>query len=289
MKPFEECALCIVKWIYERVSFSAGEEQKYALMRTIMEVLSHEFISSGNVALISKRILDTLNEFVLATEVHYNKIKMRTNHVAKGLLPASNEFIRGGGASPECLKRACFLASAGNVSTIAAPTDTYEFPEVENIIMGRCSMPVLIGDVFGAVERANNVLFLVDNAGEIGFDSLLIEELKAMGLSVTLIVKEAPFFEDATIEDACYFGLDELVDNILTTRCVFIPGYSTPGLEKAYKQSDLVIAKGVFNFESLAGEDLEKPVIYLLKIKCRLISGMNKVEKGNAIVRFESV
>ena len=86
------------------------------------------------------------------------------------------------------------------MSTIAAPTDTYEFPEVENIIMGRCSMPVLIGDVFGAVERANHVLFLVDNAGEIGFDSLLIEELKAMGLSVTLIVKEAPFFEDATID-----------------------------------------------------------------------------------------
>ena len=75
-------------------------------------------------------------------------------------------------------------------------------------------------------------------------------------------------------------------DNILTTRSVFIPGYSTSSLEEAYKKSDLVIAKGVFNFESLAGEDLEKPVVYMLKIKCRLLSGINEAEMGNAIVRL---
>jgi uncharacterized protein with ATP-grasp and redox domains len=160
---------------------------------------------------------------------------------------------------------------------------------VEDIIMGRGSVPLLIGDVYGAVKRANHVLFLSDNAGEIGFDSLLIEELKTMGLALTLVVKEAPFFDDATIKDACYFGLDKVADNILTTRSVFVPGNSAPALEDAYKMSDLVIAKGVFNFESLAGEDLEKPVVYMLKIKCRLLSAINEAEVGNAIVRLESV
>ena len=289
MKPFEKCALCIVKWIYERVSSSAKEEQKYALMRTILDVLSREFVSSGNIALISKRILDTVNEFVLAAEAYYNEIKIRTNHVAERLLPASREFIGKGKTPPERLRRACCLASAGNVSTITAPAGAYDFPEVENIIMGRDSIPLLMGDVYGAVERANHVLFLVDNAGEIGFDSLLIEELKTMGLGVTLVVKEDPFFEDATIEDACYFGLDKLADNIVKTRIVFIPGYSKPLLEELYKKSDLVIAKGVFNFESLAGEGLEKPIIYMLKIKCRPLSGMNEAALGNAIVRLENV
>ena len=289
MKPFVACAPCIFKWVYERTSSSTGEEQRYALIRTIMGILSHEFIPSGNVALISKRILDRLNEFVLAAEAHYNEIKIRTNHVVEGLLPSSREYIHKGETDSERFKRACCLASAGNVSTIGAPADTYEFPDVVSIITGRGSMPVLIGDGFEAVASSNHVLFLVDNAGEIGFDSLLIEELKAMGLSVTLVVKEDPFFEDATIEDACFFGLDKLVDNILTTRGVFIPGYSTPPLEEGYKKSDLVIAKGVFNFESLAGEKLGKPVIYMLKIKCRLLSGINEIEIGNAIVRLEGV
>ena len=286
MKPFEECALCIVKWIYGRVSFSVKEEQKYSLMRTIMGVLSHEFLPSGNVALISKRILDLLNEFVLATESHYNEIKIRTNHAAKRLLPASKEFIKEGEVPLERLKRACFLASAGNVSTIGAPVGAFQFSDIENIIRGKNPISLLMGDISRTVERANHVLFLADNAGEIGFDSLLIEELKNMGLSVTLVVKEAPFFEDATIGDACYFGLDKLADDILTTKSVFIPGYSTSSLEEACKKSDLVIAKGVFNFESLAGEDLEKPVVYMLKIKCQLLARINDAEMGNAIVRL---
>lgn len=94
MNPFVECAPCILKWIYERVSFSADEDQKYALIRTIMDILSRDFVPSGNVALISKRILDTVNEFVLAAEAGYNEIKNRTNQAAKGLLPASREYTR---------------------------------------------------------------------------------------------------------------------------------------------------------------------------------------------------
>ena len=203
-------------------------------------------------------------------------------------MPASKEYVKRGKSPQERLKRACFLASAGNVSTIGAPTVAYDFPEVENIIRGGAT-PLLIGDVYGAVERANHVLFLVDNAGEIGFDSLLIEELKTMGLKISLVVKDDPFFEDATIEDACYFGLDRLVDDILTTKSVFIPGSSTATLEEAYKKSDLVIAKGVFNYESLAGEALEKPVIYMLKIKCRPLSRLNNAHSGDVIVRFEKV
>ena len=95
-------------------------------------------------------------------------------------------------------------------------------------------------------------------------------------------------FEDATIEDACYFDLDKLVDNILTTRSVFVPGNSTPPLEEAFRKSDLIIAKGVFNFESLAGDNPLKPIIYMLKMKCRLLCEINEAEMGNAIVRLEN-
>ena len=288
MKPVEECALCIVKWVYERVSCTAKEEQRYALLRTIMDVLSHEFISSGNVALISERILDMVNEFVLAAEAHYSGIKRTTNHVAERLLPASREFIGKGKTPAERFRRACCLASAGNVSPISAPTGAFDFPEVENTLEGKGPQYLLIGDVYGAAQRAVHVLFLCDNAGEIGFDSLLIEELKTMGSKVTLVVKEDPFFEDATIRDARYFGLDKFADDILTTKSVFIPSETTSLLEEAYRKTDLVIAKGVFNFEALYSEDLEKPVIYMLKIKCKSLSQENNVDVGDFIVKLEN-
>ena len=109
-----------------------------------------------------------------------------------------------------------------------------------------------------------------------------------MGLKVTLVVKEDPFFEDATIEDARFFGLDKLTDEILTTKYVFIPSETSPLLEETYKKSDLVISKGVFNFEALYGEDLEKPVIYILKIKCKSLSQENNVDVGDFIVKLKN-
>ncbi|UCH00466.1 MAG: DUF89 family protein [Deltaproteobacteria bacterium] len=288
MKPLVECAPCIVKWIYERTAPSASEEQRYLLMRTILGVLSHEFNASGNVGLICKRTLDAVSEFVFASKAHYNGIKAKTNKAVEELLPASRGFIRKGNTPRERFERACYLASAGNVSPIGAPSGALKFPELEEVIMGRGSMPLLIGDVYGAAKKADHVYFLADNAGEIGFDSLLIEELKAMGVKVTIVVKEDPFLEDATIKDACYFGIDKLAEDILTTKCVFIPDETTSLLEEAYRKSDLVIAKGVFNFEALYGEDLEKQVIYMLKIKCGPLSQENNAHIGNFIIKLES-
>jgi uncharacterized protein with ATP-grasp and redox domains len=288
MKPLVECAPCVLRWIYERTQSSAGEAQRYALMRTILGALSREFSSSGNLGLICNRTLDEVSEFVLASEAHYNGIKAKTNQAVEELLPASREFIRKGETPRERFERACCVASAGNVSPIGAPSGSLEFPEVKEIITGRDPLPLVIGDVYGAARDAVHVLFLHDNAGEIGFDSLLIGELKAMGLRVTLVVKEAPFFEDATKMDASRFGLDTLADRILPTRGVFLPGESTPILDDAYSQSDLVIAKGVFNFEALHGEVSGRPIIYMLKMKCRPLSEKNNVDIGSFIVRLEN-
>jgi len=56
-----------------------------------------------------------------------------------------------------------------------------EFSDAENLIAGKVPLPTVMGDVYGAVRDKGRFLFLFDNAGEIGFDSFLIEQLKAMG------------------------------------------------------------------------------------------------------------
>jgi len=64
---------------------------------------------------------------------------------------------------------------------IAAPSGVLEFSDAENLIAGKVPLPTVMGDVYGAVRDKGRFLFLFDNAGEIGFDSFLIEQLKAMG------------------------------------------------------------------------------------------------------------
>lgn len=287
MKPLVECAQCILKWTYERAASSANEKQRYELMMAILGVLSREFTPSGNIGFICNRCLDAVSEFILASSPHYNELKVKTNQTVEKLLPAAREFIKKGERPQDRFERACCLATVGNVSPIGAPSGAFEFPEAENIMTDTGPLPVVIGDVYRAARDATRVLFLPDNAGEIGFDSLLIEELKEMGLIVTLVVKEDPFFEDATIRDAAHFGLDKMAEDILTTRGVFLPGEGMSSLYDAYGESDLVIAKGVFNFEALNDEVSGKPTIYMLKMKCGPISEKNNVDIGNFIVKLE--
>jgi damage-control phosphatase, subfamily I len=287
MKPLAECVPCILEWTFGRTASFLGEDQKVELMNTLLGVLHDEFRVDRNVALIAKHTLDAVHSKVLAAGAVYDAIKKASNDAAEALLPEARRFVQKGKTPQECFERACCLASTGNVSPIAAPSGALEFSDAENLMAERGPFPMMMGDVYETAKDKRNVLFLFDNAGEIGFDSLLIEQLKTMGAAVTLVLKEAPFFEDATLQDAVYFGLDKLSDRVLSVKTLFIPGESEATLDEAFKESDLVIAKGTFNFECLYGENLGKPVIYMLKSKCGPISKRSRVDQGNYFVKLE--
>lgn len=119
--------------------------------------------------------------------------------------------------------------------------------------------------------KVDEVLFLGDNAGEIVFDKVLVEELVSMGKKVTYVVKEAPVLNDSTMEDAIYVGMDK-VARLMTTGSQFL-GISFKHMSQefadALNEAPLVIAKGQANFESLEQHETAKDrVFFLLKIKC---------------------
>ncbi len=58
-----------------------------------------------------------------------------------------------------------------------------------------------------ALEGAESVLYLLDNAGEAHFDRLLIKQLEAQGKRVRVGVRGGGLLHDATLEDALTAGL----------------------------------------------------------------------------------
>ena len=287
MKPEAGCAQCILKWVYERAAASASEEERFQLVRSILTVLSTEFYSAANVGSLCNKVTDSVHQFMFDSAKYYEGLKLKSNRLVDGLLPAARDFVNGGETPGERFERACCLASASNVAPIGAPSDAFEFQEVANIMMGRSPLLIVRGDVYRAAQSAANVLYIADNAGEIGFDSLLIANLKEMGSRVTLVVKEAPYFDDATREDALHFTLDKLVDKILTTRGQLVPGESPSPLADAFRQSDLVIAKGTGNYGALKGETRGKAVIYMLKVKCAPIAAGFGSDMGQFVVALD--
>ncbi|MGZ3590624.1 MAG: damage-control phosphatase ARMT1 family protein [Thermodesulfobacteriota bacterium] len=285
MKPDLECAPCLLKWVYERAGILASEERRFRLIRSILKTLSREFDSEANLGLITNRIIGVIEEFVLQAAPYYNKFKSRSNQTAKRLLPPAKIFIDKGKTEREKFERACRLASASNVAPIGGPSESFKFREVVNLLAGRKPSPIISSNVFEVAKRANNVLYITDNAGEIGFDTLLISRLKEMGLKITLVVKEPPFFEDATMEDASFFRLDRYVDNLLSVKGLFVPTHSPSPLRVVFNKTDLIISKGTGNYEALQSELGGKPCIHMLKIKCEPIATKLGVGMGSFVVK----
>jgi uncharacterized protein with ATP-grasp and redox domains len=287
LQPDLECAPCILKWVYERAGILSTGKERFQLVRRISRVLAREFHAETNVGALSNKITDSIREYLSNSANYYRDIKRRNNQRVHQLLPSAKKYIEIGPTPQEGLKRAYRLASAGNVSLMTVPGEAFRFREATRILKGKKPLPLLIGDVLGTAQKATRILYLTDNAGEIGFDSLLIATLREMGATVNLVVKEDPFFEDATKKDALFFSMDELVDNILTVNGFFLPGRSVSKLSDIFEKSDLVIAKGTGNYEALKGELGRKKVIYLLKVKCKPISTDIGTPVGTFVVKVE--
>ncbi len=283
-----ECAPCILKWVYERAGILATEKRRFQLVRRICEILPREFDSETNVGSLSNRITDSLNEYLYQSASYYEGLKLKSNRLVRQLLPPAKKYIRKGQNPRERFERACRLASTSNIAPITAPGEVFRFQETTNILRGKNPLPTFIGDVFGAAQRATRVLYLTDNAGEVGFDSLLIAALSEMGATVNLVVKEDPFFEDATREDALFFGMNKFVENIFTVKGFFIPGRGATQLLDIFRQSDLVIAKGTGNYEALNDQVHGKAILYMLKVKCPPIARKTGAGIGSFMVKIET-
>jgi uncharacterized protein with ATP-grasp and redox domains len=287
LKPYPDCGPCILKWIYERLANPLSEAERFTVLRKVMTVLSRDLEPSINLGALCNRSLEAVEEFFPASSASYQDFKAKCDQAASRLLDDARDFIEKGETRRDRFARACGIASLGNVAPIGAPSAPFDFSHVEEIFRGKAPLPLMVGDVSEALSRAHHVLYVADNAGEIGFDSLLISLLKESGLKVSLIVKEEPFFDDATMKDASHFGLDRSADAVLSVNRIFVPKDAPPDLADAFAQSDLVISKGTGNCEALKAETGGKTTIYLLKAKCRPISEQMAVDVGKFIVKVE--
>jgi len=140
------------------------------------------------------------------------------------------------------------------------------------------------------LAQARLVLYLADNAAESYFDWPLVEWL-AVKTEVFYVVKEGPVQNDLTVADLVRAGFAARMQNIITT------GTDTPGVDwdlasaefKAlFSQADLILAKGMGNYETLSELAFPRKVFYLLMAKCRPVSGALGVPLDSFVATFGS-
>jgi uncharacterized protein with ATP-grasp and redox domains len=211
----------------------------------------------------------------------YLEVKERFNRLAMEMVPELKEKIA---ASPDPIETAVRLAIAGNIIDFGVNSTVDEDMVTETITRSLTDPLDLeaVADFKEAVAGAKDILYLGDNAGEVVFDRLLIEQMPTE--KVTLVVRGAPILNDILRADAEVVGLTDLVE-------VIDNGADAPGtilelcsdsFRQRFRDADLVVAKGQGNFETLndAGRDL----FFLLRPKCPVLARHLDCEIGRQIL-----
>ncbi|MDD4356602.1 MAG: ARMT1-like domain-containing protein [Smithellaceae bacterium] len=267
MKSSIDCIPCFVRQAADAVRMTVpADEDRMRLMRAVLEWMGDIDLDSSppaSVQMIHRRLRG-----LLPAGDPYREAKDRQNDLAARLIPSIRKRIA---ESFDSLTMAVRYAITGNILDLGAKNNL----GIGDIYAELQSAPIqpIFGDMAAfqkAVSKARQVLYLADNAGEIFFDRLLIEQLA--GVKVTLAVRGMPVINDATREDALAAGIDniaEIIDN----------GSDAPGtilsdcnaeFRKHFDEADLIIAKGQGNFETLS--DAPRDIFFLFRTKCPVIS-----------------
>jgi len=219
LKVEAECAGCIVSRAVAQVTEATTNPAiRFRTMVELLRLLSKEFKPTAVPAdLGTKR--DRLIKRITGNNDPYERIKRISNEKALKLLPYARKIVEDGYTQQDRFKRACLCAIVGNIMEFDIPGHKFTFSSLRKLFR-EAGKDLVIDDtnkIYELARKAHTILYLTDNAGEIIFDTLLVEQLKNMGLIVIVGVKGEPIINDATLEDAETSGMNKIADKIITT------------------------------------------------------------------------
>ena len=222
---------------------------------------------------------------ITGCEDPYKEQKRDENNRALEILPDLEKILEDT-PQKEKLRTACKISCLGNVIDYDVPGNNANILEALELLQ----RPLFIDDIdklSKIIRPGIQLLFLTDNAGEIALDTLLVKELKNLGCHVTVAVKDGPpSLNDALIEDAVAVDMDKIADNLITTGAKAIGirlDESPQWFIDIYNNTDIIVAKGMANWETMTESPAPCPTMYLFRTKCEPVANAVGAPEGESV------
>jgi len=280
MKTYFDCIPCAVRQVLDAVRMITDDEAVHEKVLRESLGMWQTMDLRQSPPEMAQKIHRFLREVTGVADPYY-EVKQRYNRLALEMVGELTKTVE---QSAEPFETAVRLAIAGNIIDFGV-NSTIEERHVAETIRQSLTDPLdtqAVQQLQEAVAQAKDILYLGDNAGEIVFDRLLIEQMPRE--KVTFVVRGGPILNDALTEDAEMVGLTGLVE-------VIDNGFDAPGtimeacsadFRRRFAEAGLVIAKGQGNFESLSEPGRE--VFFLLRPKCAVLAQHLGCEIGRLVV-----
>jgi uncharacterized protein with ATP-grasp and redox domains len=214
----------------------------------------------------------------------YDEVKELSTKKALLFVPTLKKKLTN---SKNKLLTATKIAIAGNVIDLAAKVEFDLKDEFEKIF----DTDFAVND-FEKMQKellhAKDVVVLGDNVGEHIFDYMFIESLKELypHISFSYFVRGVPIINDVTMKEALTCGFDKLCN--LVDSGVNTPGFvykrANAQAKELFDSADIVISKGMGNYECLSPSHREK-IFFLLKVKCEVVANSLGANLGDIVCK----
>ncbi len=277
MKTCLDCIPCFFKQALEASQIAKADQ---VIQRQILNEVARAvpgFPLDASPPEMARTIYKIVRQYT-GVDDPYLEIKDQSNRFALNIVDQLIEKVK---VSSDPLLTAVELAIAGNIIDYGVKNSLNVHEELEKIlseeerkIQQEDSRLFQYQSFRYMLEKADNLLYLADNAGEIVFDRVLLEVIyeRYPNLKIHFAVKEKPAINDAMMKDAKDCGIDKIAEVISSGSDA--PGtllpYCSENFKVLFQKADMVISKGQGNYETLS--DVERPVIFLLLAKCPVIA-----------------
>ena len=261
------CMECHLKRNLAQARSLGTEEQAMAFLKGLMQ-LYLQAPEGAPAAWFGPGVTDLLCSIYGLEEDRYRQEKLDSNAFILSRMDSIREKIQ---AASDPLYAALQFAILGNYLDFAALRDQVDFRKLDEMLENAGKMELdlpVYGRLCRDLEAGSTLLYLTDNAGEIGFDRLLAEQIQARypELQITFCVRGAIAANDATREDAAAVGIPfPVIDNGSRIAGTIIPMLGQEA-SQALHSADVIIAKGMANTECMLGCGLN--VYYTFLVKC---------------------
>ena len=283
-----ECLLCHMGRYVKTARSLGTEEQAMAFARDLMQLylsapegVGSPWFGPGTQDLLEKHFGVPHDRYVAEKAESNRFVLARMDQIREKVVSAADPVFAG-----------LQMAILGNYIDFAALQGEISFEKLDQMLEDASKMeldPENYAALCADLEKGKKLLYLTDNAGEIGFDRIFAEEIqkKYPHLEIIFCVRGGPAMNDALREDAAAVGIPfPVIDN--GTR---IAGTDLNQLgeeaKAAVEGADVIIAKGMANTETMYGCGYN--IYYAFLIKCpRFVSVFGKPKMTPMLVREKS-
>jgi uncharacterized protein with ATP-grasp and redox domains len=278
-----KCIECTVNKVdYLLAMFEKDEEKRRRLKQEVMGIISGSPAEETS-PILNAKVMRLVKERLGLGDIYYD-IKKEYNRY---ILALEDDILGRINGSKDRLLAALKYAMAGNFIDFGAMNEVDKV-QLESLIENAPGQEIderQYAQFRDDLERANSIVYLADNAGEIVFDKVFIRIIRETypEASVTVIVRGMPIHNDATAEDAAEIGLTSI--SAVIPNGTDIPGTALDKVNsetrRAIDGADLIISKGQGNFETLFSSG--RNIYYLFLCKCSLFAERFGKEKFGGI------